>query len=565
MSEIRAELERLTAPGGPFEIVVEELDGHPIRTFASRLRHISDFIAIGEGHGATDFLVQGAERLSFGGTMERARRLASGLRHRYRIDSGDRVGIIGANAIDWVVAYWAVAALDAVAVPFNAWWTAAELEFAVVDSGCEVVLSDARRLAVVEACGVDSDRIVVWGADDADGAFGLEEALAEAPIALPGSDRRHEDEAALIFYTSGTTGRPKGAPLTHRNVVAGFLNAVAMTGAASAVMDPSSADPGRQIDLCAIPLFHATANLAVMVPFVAAGHSLVFLPPGRFDPEVAGALIESERVTRFGGVPTIVSRVVDSGVWRQRDLSSVRRISFGGAAAPAALVRRIDEAFPRLEEGVIQGYGLTETTAISTLNIGPDYAARPDSVGIAAPTVEIRVVDPDGDECPPGEAGEIWIRGANVIRGYWHRPDANTESFTDGFFHTGDIGHLDADGFLYVTGRAKDMVIRGGENVYAAEVEAALESCPGVAEAAVIGVPHPDLGEEVKAVVVTVDPDVTVSVLEQHARQRLAAFKVPSLWQITAQRLPRSPAGKVLKQHLKGDAATVVVDGDSPL
>lgn len=549
VSAIRAALEALTAPGGEFEVVVEEVHGVPVRSFATRPRHLTEFLAMGERHGDVEFLIQKERRLSFGEAFGRSRGLAAGLRERYDLDAGDRVAILGANHVDWVVAFWAVAALDAIVVPLNAWWTPAELSFALDDAGVSVVIADHTRAALAIEAGHPSDRVVAWSDPMPDGAVPLDALVADPGVPLPGTHRREEDEPAVLFYTSGTTGRPKGAPLTHRNVAAGFLNSVAMTTAAR-LASGEDARTGRQVDLTVIPLFHATANLALMVPFVAGGHSMVFLSPGPFDPEVAGSVIERDGVTRFGGVPTIVTRILDSGVWKRRDFSRVRRISFGGAPASPRLVDRIVTAFPNLKDRLIQGYGLTETTAISTLNIGGDYLSHPDSVGIAAPTVEIRIVGPTGEAVPIGETGEIAIRGANVMPRYWNRPDADAAAFHDGFFHTGDVGRLDIAGFLYVTDRIKDIVIRGGENVYSVEVEQALESHPAVVEAAVIGVPDADLGERVKAIVVLA-ANVTQAELVGHLASRIAIFKVPEVWDLRRSPLPRNPSGKVLKRALR--------------
>jgi len=549
VSEIQRALEELTAPGGEYAVEVDATGDHPVRTFAHRPGHLSEFVPLGERHGDARFLAQGDLRYSYREAFDRARRLAAGLRARFGVGQGDRIAVLGANHPDWVVGFWAAVLLDAIVVPLNAWWTAPELAFALGDAGISVVMADGRRAEAAGEAGHPVDRLAVWGGDRLEGPVPFDGLMSEPPAPVPGEGRRGESEPAVLFYTSGTTGRPKGAPLTHRNVASGFLNAVAMTAAARIVTGEGD-QAGRQVDLTVIPLFHATANLALMVPFVAGGHAMVFLPPGRFDPEVAGEVMERERVTRFGGVPTIVSRVLDSEVWRRRDLSAVRRISYGGAPAPPALVDRVTEAFPAVEERLIQGYGLTETTAVSTLNIGPDYLARPDSVGIAAPTAEIRIVDGFGDPLPPGETGEIAIRGAHVMPRYWNRPDADAAAFRDGFFHTGDVGHLDDEGFLYVTDRAKDVVIRGGENVYSVEVEDALVSHHAVVEAAVIGVPDSDLGERVKAIVVTAAP-VEPAELARHLSGRVAPFKVPEVWEITSEPLPRNPSGKVLKRALR--------------
>jgi long-chain acyl-CoA synthetase len=567
MASIQEALGELIAPDGEFAITVEEIAGRRVRTFVDRPRHLAEIAARASGH-AGEFLVGPSSRLTFEGTFDMARRLASRLRNDFGVAPGDRVAVVGANSPEWVVSYWAGILAEAIVVPLNAWWGPGELRVVLEDAAVGVVITDERRRSPILGAGHPEDAVITWL------AAGLPEGVLRADAIGVEVDRRGEDEVAVLFYTSGTTGRPKGVALSHRNVIAGFLNAVAMTTAArraasaasggAAPIDTGESEGDTQIDLCVIPLFHATANLAIMVPFAAAGHTLVFLAPGRFDPEVAGELIERERITRIGGVPTIVSRFLDSRVWERRDLSSVRRVSYGGAPAASHLPRRVAEAFPAVEGSIVQGYGLTETTAITTLNQGVDYARRPGSVGIAAPTVELRIGDADGAPLPHGEEGEVMVRGSNVFAGYWNLPDQ--DPFTDGFFHTGDIGYLDGDGFLYITDRAKDVIVRGGENVASAEVEAVLDAHPAVLESGVVGVPDADLGEAVKAFVVVQSPVPDAAELSEFAADRLASYKVPTHWELRTEPLPRNPSGKVLKARLRGtDSAVFTSAEDSAL
>jgi long-chain acyl-CoA synthetase len=287
------------------------------------------------------------------------------------------------------------------------------------------------------------------------------------------------------------------------------------------------------------------------------------MPPGRFDPDAAMATIEREKVTAFGGVPTIMWRIVESPNFERYDLSTVQRVSYGGAPAAPELVQRIHERFPKVRKTLATAYGLTESASVATSNTGDDYGTHPDSVGRPAPTIEIEVVDPDGAPAPTGATGEIWLRGPTIMRrGYWNRPDATAEAITpDGWFRSGDIGRFDEDGFLYLVDRAKDMIIRGGENVYCVEVEQALFEHPDVVDAAVVGVPHKVLGEEVKAVV-QLKPDSTASAedLRTYCAERLANFKVPEYVEMREQPLPRNPAGKVLKNLLRGDETSFSAD-----
>ncbi len=568
-ARIAPHLAELTAPGARFEVVEEEINGVVQRTYARRARHLSDLIDRGLRHANREFLVQGDLRFTFRAAFAKALRLASGLK-ALGVGSGDRVGILGSNAPDWVISFWAAVAADAVVVPFNAWWKASELTFGFEDSGMAFLFCDERRYPVALEAGFPADRIAVWG-ELSGNEQSLDDIAGFDPLDLDFVELRDEDEPAGIFYTSGTTGRPKGSPNSHRNIIVNLLNGSAMLAAVGEAAKEAAAAgepfdeverPDQEVDLTVIPLFHATACLTTMVPYLYAGHKMVFMPPGRFDPDVAGWTIEREGATRFGGVPTIVSRILDSGAHHRHDFSTITRISYGGAPASPALVRRIAAAFPNLKHRVINGYGLTECSPLITLNTGPDYLERPDSVGVAVPTVELSLRDESGQEVPQGEAGEIWVRGSNVINGYWRRPEVNAQAFRNGFFRTGDIGKV-VDGFLYITDRAKDVVIRGGENVYCVEVEHEIERHPEVIEVAVVGVPHEDLGEEVKAVVVVADTDaVTAQELRELVTENLAAFKVPAHWEIRTEPLPRNPTGKVLKPALRDGHSAVFAVGD---
>jgi long-chain acyl-CoA synthetase len=329
-------------------------------------------------------------------------------------------------------------------------------------------------------------------------------------------------------------------------------------------MEPRDTDGIQSCSLLVVPLFHVTGCLSTMMVAYATGGKLALMPVGRFDPDVAMEIIEREKVTAIGGVPTVMWRILESPNLSKYDLSSVKRASYGGAPAARELVERIEEVFPHMRKTLTTAYGLTETASVATAHGGDDYFAHPGSVGRAAPTVELRIVDEAGADVPAGERGEIWIKGPTVMaHGYWRRPEANAASFTDGWFHTGDIGYLDADGFLYLVDRAKDMIIRGGENVYSVEVEHVLLDHPDVIDAAVVGVPHRTLGEEVKAVVqVRQGADVSEADIQDFCRQHLAEFKVPAYVEIRFEPLPRNPAGKVLKNLLRGSESAFVAAAD---
>jgi long-chain acyl-CoA synthetase len=562
---------QLTGVGGAFEIAVDDVLGHPMQVYKKRMRSLRELMAQNVARADVDWVVQDDRRFTYGEHDRLARVLAASLA-RLGVRRGDRVALVSANVPEWVVTWWACAILGATLVPLNAWWKAEELEFGLSDSGSKVLIGDARRVALVR------DRIAslpelrhVFAIDGpADAAARSFDELIDDP-GDPGMPESpiDEDDVLAILYTSGTTGKPKGATVSHRQAIANVQNIIVM-GVAQAMRGtpPPEAEAGLQsASLLVVPLFHVTGCLSTMMLSYATGAKVVLMPVGRFDPDVAMQTIERERVTAIGGVPTIMWRILESPNLDKYDLTSVKRASYGGAPAAPELVERIERVFPHMRKTLTTAYGLTETASVATAHGGDDYFAHPGSVGRAAPTVELRVVDERGRDVPAGERGEIWIKGPTVMaHGYWHRPDANAAAFTDGWFHTGDIGYLDADGFLYLVDRAKDMIIRGGENVYCVEIENVLFDHPDVVDAAVVGVPHKTLGEEVKAVVqLRPGSATTADDLRDWCRERLANFKVPEYVELRDEPLPRNPAGKVLKNLLRGGESAFAASDDQAL
>ena len=580
LSQARA---TLTAPGQLFETDELEIRGVPTRIWKNAPNSLRTVLELSAAHGDEDFIVYEDERITFAQHFAMAAALARQLEARFGVNKGDRVAIAMRNLPEWIIAFWASAVTGAVVVPLNAWWTGPELAYGLRDSGTSVVFVDEERAArlrphlrdlpdlgaMVVASetrdeGVSArpdpapeievpERITVAAFADAMGEVDSQQGLPEVDL--------HPDDDATIFYTSGTTGKPKGAVGTHRNTCSNLMNLffIATQGQLRRSGSPGDVGSGRQnANLLSVPLFHATGCHAVLITNTAAGGKLVMMH--HFDPERALELIEREKISLFGGVPAMVMQIIDSPDFAQRDTSSVRSISYGGAPAPPDLVRRIKEHFP--VGAPSNGYGLTETSAMSTMNSGDDYVRKPDSVGPPVPVCDVAVVpeDYEGAEPPPGQApdpdrtGELWIKGPNVVRGYWHRDEDTAQSFTVGWLHTGDVARIDEEGFVHIVDRTKDMIIRGGENVYCVEVEAALYAHPAVADCAVIGVPHPVLGEEVGAVIV-LHPghEVAADELTRFVGERLAAFNVPTRYWFRSQPLPRNPAGKVLKRQLRDE------------
>ncbi len=558
----------MTAPGQMFEIETLVLDGVEMSAWKHAARNLAQILELSRRHGDAEFLVYEGQRVTFNDHYRAVATLSDRLR-TLGVTKGDRVAIAARNLPQWVEAFWATMVLGAISVPINAWWTTDELAYGLADSGARVAFVDEERLErlfpVLDEL-PDLKALVVLSLDPSNreplathgrvSVVRFEEFLGGVdPEAIVSSVEVEPDDVATIFYTSGTTGRPKGAVGTHRNIITNLMN-LFFIGQRATLRFGAGDDRGQNATLLNIPLFHATGCLASMVVSTAAGGKLVMMH--HFEAGAALALIETERMTMVGGVPTIVMQLLDHPDFSRFDTSSVRNISYGGAPAPPDLVRRIREAFPQAQPG--NGYGLTETSAAIALNSGPDYVARPDSCGPAVPVCDVAIVPEDfvGEEPDPafigrvGERGELWVKGPNVSSGYWGKPEESRRSFTRGWLHTGDIARLDEDGFIYILDRAKDMIIRGGENVYSVIVEAALYEHPDVVECAVIGVAHPTLGEEVAAVVV-LRPGRRVDAedLSRHVAQRLAKFEVPTRYYFRSAPLPRNPQGKVLKRELR--------------
>ena len=552
---------QVLGPGGPFEIVVEPVLGQPVQVYKDRRANLRVLMEENARRADLTFLVQGERRFTYGEHDLAARRVARGLAE-LGVGHGDRVAIVSANNPEWVITFWACAILGAIAVPLNAWQKSEEVQFALDDSGAMVVVADRKRVDLIEPV-LDHCPSVqhVFLVDELDqGDYGVVRPVADlyGEATDPGipTTALDEDDILAILYTSGTTGRPKGATITHRQTVANLQNIVCigimqlLSGTASRGSDDGLQDAA----LLVVPLFHVTGCLATMVVNYALGGKLVLMPAGRFDPDHAMATIEREQVTSIGGVPTIMWRIIESPNFANYDLSSVKRASYGGAPAAPELVERIEQTFPNLRKTLSTAYGLTETASVATALGGDDYFAHPSSCGRAVPTVEVEIRDDEARPVPTGDQGEIWIKGPTVmLRGYWNRPEVNAEVLVDGWFRTGDIAKMDVEGFVYIVDRAKDMIIRAGENIYCVEIENVLYEYPGVVDVAVVGVPHVQLGEEVKAVVhLKPGVSITAEAIQEHCRRHLAEFKVPAYVEFRGDPLPRNPAGKILKAALRG-------------
>ncbi|TNC08616.1 acyl--CoA ligase [Methylobacterium terricola] len=551
---------RLTAPGAPFAIAEIPIRGVPTRIWANAPLTLRDIVVAGRAHGNKTFLVYEDDRASFEAFSRATLALAENL-IRGGVRPGDRVAIAMRNLPEWPVAFFAAILAGAIATPLNAWWTGPELDHGFTDSGASVAIVDEERWArIAERRGgyPALARVLIARAPAAPGTESLTDLIG--PVAawgdlpegtLPEVAIGPEDVATL-FYTSGTTGRSKGAIGTHRagasNVMAHpFSAARAFLRRGEPVPVPYPGAP-QKVALLSIPLFHVTGCFATLVTNLYRGGCLVMMR--RWDLARALALIERERCTSAGGVPTIAFQLLDGMAAGTHDLSSLETISYGGAPAPAELVRRLRAVFPKAQPAT--GWGMTETTATFTHHQAEDYVHRPDSCGPPLPVGEAKAVDPEGNALPAGEVGELWVKGPVVVAGYWNRPDADAEVFREGWLRTGDLARIDDEGFITIVDRAKDMLIRGGENIYCAEVESVLHEHPAVVDAAVVGLPHPTLGEEPGAVVaIARGAETSEEALRAFVADRLAAFKVPVRILLHEEILPRNPNGKILKSALK--------------
>jgi acyl-CoA synthetase (AMP-forming)/AMP-acid ligase II len=547
---------QLIGPGGMFETVEEEVLGERLQVFKQRVPSLRAYLERSAGFGDAEYVIFGERRITFAEHARAVASVAKALRERFGVGPGDRVAILAANCPEWIVTFWATVSLGAIAVGLNGWWTGDEILYGVGDCEPKLLVADAKRLArlagsspgvpVVE---IESGFGALWHHD-------LSAPLPDQPIA--------EDDPAIILYTSGTTGRPKGAVQSHRNVVA-LVGVTTYSGLRSMLLAPPppvDAPPAHPPCIFVTnPLFHVSGLHTAAITCLASGLRSVW-NVGRFDPAVAMQIIERERVTSWGAMNTVVHRMINHPDFGRYDLSSLRQIGGGGAPTPPELQRRMRDAFPSIRWGgtLGHGYGSTETSALATIINGEEWARYPESVGRPLPTVQIEIRDAEGHALPEGEEGEVCIRSPLVMLGYWNRPRETAETIAPGrWLRTGDVGRMQ-DGRLYLASRKRDLILRGGENVYPVEIENRLVEHPEVADAAVIGVPHEELGQEVKAVVVPrpgAQPDPAE--LATFVAAKLAYFKVPAHWEFRTE-LPRNATGKVLKHVLAGEAETSFVE-----
>jgi len=554
----------LTAPGSPFEMDEALIRGVPTRIWKNAPPTLRDLLVIGRAHGDKTFLVYEDERATFE-SFTRAALAVSAELTKQGVKKGDRVALIMRNLPEWAAIFFGATIVGAIITPLNAWWTGPELEYGLVDSGTKVAFVDAERLERISEHLVNcpdlksiyvsrnSEELTHPIVKRLEDVLGKVNDWGQLPAGEMPTAPLDSDDDATILYTSGTTGKPKGALGTHRNMLTNIFSSASASarnflrrGEPVPAPDPNA--PQRST-LLSVPFFHATGCFAVMSPSLFAGAKIVLMR--KWDPELAMQLIEREKVNGAGGVPTIAWQLIEHPARAKYDLSSLESVAYGGAPSAPELVRKIVETFPKSLPG--NGWGMTETSATCTTHSAEDYEHRPDSCGPAVAVCDLKVMTPDGArELGPNELGELYACGPNIVKGYWNKPEATAQTFVNGWVRTGDLARVDEEGFCFIVDRAKDMLIRGGENIYCIEVENVLYEHPAVMDAALVPVPHKTLGEEPGAVV-HLKPGMhsTEDELRAFVAGKLAAFKVPVKVVFWPETLPRNANGKILKTELK--------------
>lgn len=547
----------LTGPDQIFEIQESEICGRMMKTWVNAPSSLREVWLASVNHGDNEYLIFQDERWTYGDAHEAVSRIANWLVSN-GVNQHDRVAIAMRNYPEWLLSYWAIVSIGAVAVGMNAWWAADELKYGLRDSCVKVLICDEERLSMfgefqqefkdLQVVAVRENELPKW-------AIPWSNVLNAAPL-MPEVDIDPDDDTC-IFYTSGTTGSPKGAQLTHRSCVNQLMsslfgaqsqmNAIALLNGEE-LPDPADSNLNPLIGLVAMPLFHVGANNCMAQVYTVVGGKLVLMH--KWDAGEALRLIESEKITNFAGAPAMGRDLIGHREFNIRDLSSMGALGCGGAPVPPDLIEKIDgngvQVIPT------QGYGLTETSGLVTVSCGIFLTSRPTSAGVLLPVCEIKTIDENGQDLPEGEKGEICLYGPHIIKGYLNQPEATADGIVQGWLRTGDIGFVDKDGFVYLVDRAKDMVLRGGENVYCAEVEAAMYNYPGVGECAVFPVSDIRLGEEVGAAIfLTNEAKINTDELRCFLKATLAAFKVPRYIWLLHEPLPRNAAGKFLKRNLR--------------
>lgn len=548
-AEIESAVARLVGPGQPFEVVDTNVDGVNLKVFKNAPQNLNALYRSSLEYGQRDFYVYENERYTFEAVWEQAVKVANSL-IACGVRPGDRIGIACRNYPEWLFAFMGVTSIGAIAVAMNAWWSGDELVYGIKDSGLKLLFADRERVERLKPHLAALELKIITVRCNVEKHQSWEEFLSDASTTMPEISVA-PDTDAMILYTSGSTSHPKGVLSTHRAIIHALLG-WECGGAIAVELFPNLLPaPTQPSMLLAVPLFHVAGLNVQFLSSFRQGRKLVGMY--RWDAERALSLVEEEQITQMNGVPTMVWEMIQSPNFDKYDTSSLMSMGGGGSAMVPEQSRQINDKMPN---GVVgTGYGLTETNGLGTTISGDALLSRPLSCGRPAPPmVAIKIVDTAGVEVPRGTSGEIWIHGAMNFSGYWNNPEASAETLSDGWVHTGDIGYMDDENYVFITDREKDMVIRGGENIGCQEVEAVIYEHAAVLECAVFGIPDERLGETLAAVVMKkpgtqLEPED----VRTHVTRLLANFKVPQNVRITDEQLPRIASGKIFKRGLRDD------------
>ena len=551
---VRQMLAPLSEPGKEFELAETDVHGRTVPYFVSVPQTLRELLEKAHGEFSDEVaLVFGDYRQTYAELYTNICAAAAMLQSEYGIAHGDRVAICMRNYPEWIYLYLATVSIGAIIVPMNAWWVARELEYGITDSGCKAIFVDEQRAGrLKEIAKFPGDVRVCTVRCKIQGYDTWEEVFPKfADSALPQVEVSPKDVAS-IMYTSGTTGFPKGAYASHFSICQGIYAFKYITEATGFLLPQDDDNPDLQeAILITVPLFHVTGSTAIMLASLPIGRKMILMH--KWDPLIALQQIEKEKVTAFTGVPTMTWEMLRHPKFDEFDTSTLKTIGGGGAPAPKTQALEVNERF-KGNPGI--GYGLTETNAVTAINAGDMYVQRPTSCGMPNRIVDVEIKGENGQVLPAGEMGEVCISSAVLFEGYWNKEEATREAIRDGFFHSGDLGYLDEDGFLYIADRAKDMILRGGENIYCAEVEAAIYEFPGVLEASVYGIPDERLGEVVGTTIVpTEGANISEQELGEFLAERIAKFKMPEFIRVRSDALPTNAAGKFLKRTLRDEHA----------
>lgn len=538
----------ITGPGSPFELVMENVGGIEMPVFKNRARSLREVLENSLEFGSAELAYwDTGDRWTFESHERLVASVAAALREKHGIGKGSRVAILSANRPEWVLVAWGTLVLGGVVVAMNGWWQADEVIYGLELSEPDVLFVDRPRLARIEDQELNVPTVLF---EDSFSQFTDHDLSAPLP-----SEPLDEDDLAAIMFTSGTTGRPKGAMMSHRNFIA-FIQMNFCNGGLRYLLNPPTPEEAARPPLVGInsnPLFHVSGFQAGALMGPASGAKTVWTT-GRFDPSRIMDLTLEEGVTRWGGITTQLWRLIEHPEFEPERFRQIRSMGGGGSAFSPDLQRSLREKLPQACAEFNVGYGLTECSGLCTMAVGPLLEAYPDTAGLIVPGNDVAIFDDEGRRLPDGEDGNICVRGPNVMLGYWRNPEATAEAFfEDGWLRTGDIGQL-REGLLFLASRKRDMIIRGGENIYPLEIENRIDDHPDVEEVAVIGVDHRELGQEVKAVIVTrAGRTIEPAALRDFVAETLAYYKVPTHVEFRSEPLPRNATGKVLKPVLMGE------------